>query len=207
MELDAALGQLLDQGLVNLRATARYLQSRGFVPAGPSDAAVSALRRLRQDRKSSVGHATDLLRQARIEVTAPVASITIRHSEVGASPGALRSHLGPGLLAALLPRWQVHSPQGVRLIIPERRLDGAEARVLAVPEVQIRRGLAEVAVILASDARRIPGILAVACQRLALEAINIVETVDGFGQHTFLVAQDQAQAAAQVLKNGARARS
>jgi aspartokinase len=107
----------------------------------------------------------------------------------------------------LAPRWQIHSPQGVRLVVPERRLDGAEARLLALPEIQIRRGLAEVAVVLAPDARRVLGILAIACQRLALDGVNIVETVDGFGQHTFLVAEEQAETAVRALKRRRPARA
>lgn len=205
VELDAALGKMLGQGLVNFRATARHLQAAGVVPAGQSDAVVSALRRIRRDGRDWFGRAGDLLGQAQIDVTAPVASITIRHAlqDDGQQPMELNAEL----LAMLAPRWHVHSPQGVRLVVPERRLEGAEARILAVPEIQIRRGLAEVAVVLAPDARRVLGILAVACQRLALDGVNIVETVDGFGQHTFLVAQEQAEIAVQALKQRRPARS
>lgn len=196
VETHPALGQLLGQGLVNLRATARYLQEQGMVLPDQSEAVVSALRRLRGGRQGLNSRCLEILGQAEIKIHAPVASITMRHPE--GSTGL--SHLDAELLALLRARWQITSPQGIRLVVPEANLAGAEARILAVPDLQLTRGLAEVALVVTPDARRLPGILAVACQRLALHGVNIIETVDGFNQHTFLVAQAQVDAAVRALK-------
>lgn len=187
-----ALSHALELGVLNLRATARHMRKNSV--RASEDAILSALRRLRAD-EPSVKSPTGILAQARILVVEPVASVTVSWRR---ARGATETALDPEILRSLSPRWQVQSPDGLRLIVDEDRLDSANT-IFRLPEIQVRRNLAEIDVRLPLDARPVPGVLALACQRLASAGVNIVETVDGFGHHTFLVPREESSRASLAL--------
>lgn len=93
------------------------------------------------------------------------------------------------------------SDQGFKLIVNEAALPMVEEVFGRTDFLDVKKNLHELNVVMPSDAKQTPGILAVITNALAAADVNLAEVVDGISQHILLVGDKDSVRAYQVLRS------
>jgi len=193
---DAILSGALARGVLNYQAAARWIVETSDWEASEG-AVISALRRLDHPDRGAFAAAREVLEESHINTRSKMGSVRL------AGDATVRDRL-PTLFDIVEANQGevlrvISSDRGFNVILDEANLALIEETFPQRTIEEVQTGLTELCVVIPPEARQTPGILALVCNRLALQEINIKESVDGVYQHVLLVATDDAIEAHRLL--------
>jgi len=167
--------KVMSQGLVNTTALAKYLIVNKNVK-GTLDAVSSAIRRYNFDHYEDIfSNANKIVSLGEISTKSKLANISlIKDSEVEKILPKLFSiiqfHRGDVLRI-------IQADEAIKILVNEKNLDTVKNLFSNKKIIKIDRNLAEINMHLHPDAVKTPGIISVISTELAINGVNIMETM------------------------------
>ena len=187
----------LTRGLINARALAKYLMKEHKMDT-TLDAVVSAIRRYNLERYSDIfSTASKILTQTIISTKSRLANISlIKDSEV--------QNLLPKLFSVIYYNRGdvlrvIQADESLKILVDEKNLEKVTNLFPKDKIIKIETGIAEINMHLHPEAVNTPGVSAIIANELAMNGINIMETISCVPEMLFFISDEQILKAHQVL--------
>lgn len=188
----------MSAGLINTRALAKYLIKEEKIDT-TLDAAISAIRRYKNDTNKEIFEKAHnlILKTTAISTKSPLANISVvKDTEV------------QNMLPKLFP--MIHYNLGdvlriiqgdgsIKIIVNEKNVEKVKNLFSEKHILNIERNLGEISVHMHPEGKYIPGILAYSSNELAINGINILESLSCFPEWIWFVDEKDLQKAYNVL--------
>lgn len=187
----------MSYGLINTRALAIYLINERKIDA-PINAVISAIRRYQLD------HHDDIFKTAQEVISQTIISIKSRLANVALIKDAEIQGLLPKLFSIIqYNRGDVlriiQADESIKILVDEKNLKKVKELFPEDKIIKVDENLAEINMHLHPEAVNTPGIITIASTELALNGINVIETMSCVPEMLWFVKEKDIIKAHQVL--------
>ena len=197
LDKDPCIKRGLAQGLINVRALARYLLEEKKVES-TLDAVISAIRRYKLSRYNKIFSIADkTVSQSTISTKTHLANVAvIKDEEVQTLLPKLFSiiHYNQGDVLRI-----IQADESIKILVDEKNLEKIRGLFPKKKIMKIDRNLAEINMHLHPEAVNTPGILAVTSNELAMNNVNVMETMSCVPEMLWFVKETDVLKAHEIL--------
>ena len=190
----------MNDGLINIRGLAKYLIKEEKIDA-TLDAVVSAIRRYNLDAHGKIfsNAQKSIQKITAISTRSPLANISVaKDAEVQNALPKLFSiiHYNLGDVLRI-----IQGDESIKIIVDEKNIKKVRELFSEKNILGIEKNLGEICVHMHPDGKLIPGIFAYSANELAINGINILETMSCFPEWLWFVNENDLHDAYNVLYN------
>ena len=176
----------MSRGLINTRALAKYIIKKRKLDV-TVDAAISAIRRYELGTYEKIfENAHKIISQTiALSTKSPLANISLtKDTEVQRLLPKLFSiiHYNQGDALRI-----IHADESIKVLVDEKNLEKIRTLFPGDKIIRIERNLAEINIHQHPDAKSTPGIIAITSNELAINGINVLETMSCFPEWLWFV--------------------
>jgi len=197
LDKDPCVKRDLARGLVNIRALARYLLTEKKLDSTP-DAVISAIRRYKLSKYGDIfSTAGNIVSQSTLSTRTNLANVALtKDTEVQQLLPKLFSiiHYNQGDVLRI-----IQADESIKVLIDEKNLGKVKELFPKSKIKKIDRNLAEINMHLHPEAVNTPGILAVTSDELAMNNVNVMETMSCVPEMLWFVKEKDVLKAHEIL--------